>query len=477
MDVQLPDGRVLQGVPEGTTKAQLAAKLQANGMAVPKAWMEPTAPARPMVQTPLGAMPRVPPEQLRREIETDPRMKKIADVALGFLPITAGAGAAKALGFTEPKGPLDAIAGLLGRFKKPMEPATAALSGHVKEAVETGYKVSPEVARVGGLPEVVSAIGDPAKVAQSLSLRNQENTNALVRKALGLPSDAYLTPDVLNAVRKRESAPYKEIVDALGDRVPLGARYLKKVDMIRGRIDNALKDFPDVVKNVDIDGLIAGMKGVEREGERYASANGILEAIRSLRAQSGRNLHMMAAPEKQALGVAQKEAANALEWLMEDTLKKSGQEGLATAFRAARQKIAQTYDVEAALNASTGNVSARYLGQLFDKGKPLSGELKTIAQTAQRFPQVMKSADGMGDVPMFTPWDARLAAIEAEKMGHLGGLSAFLMARPAARALVGTEAFQRRLAGTAPAPTVSPAGQLMIQLGLQTQPQRDEGQP
>lgn len=36
MDVQLPDGRLLKGVPDGTTKAQLSEKLSSNGIALPK---------------------------------------------------------------------------------------------------------------------------------------------------------------------------------------------------------------------------------------------------------------------------------------------------------------------------------------------------------------------------------------------------------------------------------------------------------
>lgn len=43
MDVQLPDGTILRGVPEGTTKAQIVDKLKANGRAVPAEWLE--APA------------------------------------------------------------------------------------------------------------------------------------------------------------------------------------------------------------------------------------------------------------------------------------------------------------------------------------------------------------------------------------------------------------------------------------------------
>lgn len=53
MDVRLPDGTVIQGVPDGTTKAQLAAKLKANGMAVPDDWMPEAQKAAPKMQ-PVG---------------------------------------------------------------------------------------------------------------------------------------------------------------------------------------------------------------------------------------------------------------------------------------------------------------------------------------------------------------------------------------------------------------------------------------
>jgi hypothetical protein len=43
MDVQLPDGTIVQNIPDGTSKADLVAKLQANGMQVPSAWLTPPA--------------------------------------------------------------------------------------------------------------------------------------------------------------------------------------------------------------------------------------------------------------------------------------------------------------------------------------------------------------------------------------------------------------------------------------------------
>ena len=41
MDVKLPDGTIIQNVPDGTTKADLVAKLKSNGMAVPSEWLAP----------------------------------------------------------------------------------------------------------------------------------------------------------------------------------------------------------------------------------------------------------------------------------------------------------------------------------------------------------------------------------------------------------------------------------------------------
>jgi hypothetical protein len=44
MDVQLPDGTLVKGVPDGTSKLELATKLKANGKSVPDSWLQPAAP-------------------------------------------------------------------------------------------------------------------------------------------------------------------------------------------------------------------------------------------------------------------------------------------------------------------------------------------------------------------------------------------------------------------------------------------------
>lgn len=51
MDVRLPDGTIIKNVPDGTTKADLVAKLQNNGMAVPSEWLQAAPQSQPVQET------------------------------------------------------------------------------------------------------------------------------------------------------------------------------------------------------------------------------------------------------------------------------------------------------------------------------------------------------------------------------------------------------------------------------------------
>lgn len=66
MDVRLPDGTIIQNVPDGTTKADLVAKLKGNGMAVPAEWLQADAPKAPEKSTTeqIGGALREVPRQL-----------------------------------------------------------------------------------------------------------------------------------------------------------------------------------------------------------------------------------------------------------------------------------------------------------------------------------------------------------------------------------------------------------------------------
>lgn len=55
MDVTLPDGTVIKGVPDGTSKAQLAEKLKSKGYNVPDSWLQPSRMSPAELQNKLRA--------------------------------------------------------------------------------------------------------------------------------------------------------------------------------------------------------------------------------------------------------------------------------------------------------------------------------------------------------------------------------------------------------------------------------------
>lgn len=117
MDVRLPDGTIIKGVPDGMTQAQLAEKLQRNGMAVPAEWLAPKSePAAVQAGKALNSIPRQlgltaryaleGPAQLA-QIATEPIRRLVTDPLLGVKtkPLSEQAsGLADLLGLPSPEG-------------------------------------------------------------------------------------------------------------------------------------------------------------------------------------------------------------------------------------------------------------------------------------------------------------------------------------------------------------------------------------
>ena len=83
MDVRLPDGRVIRGVPEGTSKAGLTAKLRANGL----------LPAEQVDNGPVmasaTATPQPADESVRPELDSQigPVEKSLISLGRGFVDV------------------------------------------------------------------------------------------------------------------------------------------------------------------------------------------------------------------------------------------------------------------------------------------------------------------------------------------------------------------------------------------------------
>jgi hypothetical protein len=102
--------------------------------------------------------------------------------------------------------------------------------------------------------------------------------------------------------------------------------------------------------------------------------------------------------------------------------------------------IAKTYSVQKGLNSETGSVSAQALAKQLEKGKPLSGELLTVAKMGSAFPKATQSLKetpkAISPLDWFAGGGASIAT--SNPLPMLG-----LLARPAARSYLLSPAAQR----------------------------------
>ena len=449
MDVRLPDGTIIQNVPEGTTKAQLVEKLKANGYdvsgfsqeapvasapassrvsswanqaiaGVPDAILNaPTnvmnlakagfgTAATAMGRPDLAPEPTPAPNYLTKLFEkgglinpaldpttTGGRLAKAGVQGLTLGPIApaqsikqaalnsgiSGASSVVGQGVTEATGSPEAgIAATMATV-----PGLSAASNAVRQsslqtknrnsmkdetlnnAREEGYVVPPSAAGGNWFTRRLESIGGKAALGQEATVRNQEVTNKIARREVGLPEDQPISVGALNQRRDVLAAPYKEVA-ALNKQA---AKDLEELKQVRHDANNQYR-FYDV--------------------------------------------H----PDPKVLAEAERLSARAelLEKQLEAAAKKAMKPQLIKELREARQAIAKTYDVERALNVATGDVSAAVLGRAVDKGKPLSGGLATAGEFQQAFPAYARDGER---VP--TPGVSKSEAIFGTLLG-LGGYGA-----------------------------------------------------
>jgi len=347
---------------------------------------------------------------------TDTQGQRAANVTIG-----AGLGAA---GQAAGNRIAQAIGTKLG--SRAAEAAGRAEAGSVRDqtiraAQQAGYVLPPSTSNPSALNRGVEQLGGKIATQQQASLRNQEVTNNLARRALGLPENTPLSPEALQAVRQEASQVYRQIGQA-GEIVP-DARYLDDLAGLEQSIAKIANDFPDlnIGSRPEIRQLIDGLL-VDR-----FSAQGALELTRTLRAEASglfRQAGMGSGnPGARALAQATRDAADTVEEQIMRHLRANGGEQVADAFNAARRRIAIAHTVEDALIEGTGDVMARRLASDLGRGKPLSGELEVAARFAQAFPKATQRLDS-----------SPVSLVNAGMTGAIGGGAAIATGNPLALA-------------------------------------------
>ncbi len=336
------------------------------------------------------------------------------------------------------------------------DPTAMVKAQTLNEAQKAGYVVPPSSSNPTALNKALEGASGKIQTAQQAAVRNQTVTNKLARQAVGLANDAPLTPESLKGLRATAGEVYQQVAGA--GRIAADGQYLDDLAQLGKGVDEIAKDFPEanVGAREQIDKLVNSML---RDSFDASSA---LKYLRQLRADAAGNLASAARnpdPAKQALGMAQREAASTLEDLIGRHLTQQGQPELAQSFEQARRLIAVSHTVENALNEATGNVSAAKLATQL-KGKSYGGELQVAAKFAQAFPKAAKEVNE--SMPGISPLDYYASIGGSALLGspHLLALPALRMAiREALLSPFGQKAAVQsaQAAGTAPATIGVPA--------------------
>lgn len=311
------------------------------------------------------------------------------------------------------------------------------------QARKAGYVVPPASVKPSVGNVALESVGGKAAVQQLASGRNQEVTNALAARSVGLSENQPLTPSALREIRNKAGDVYKAIKTA--GRIVPDEQYFEDLAALRQSTAQIAKDFPDanIGSASEIDDLVKSL------AQGSFDSKSAIEYIKQLRKAATGHLSgaNAADPAKQSLGMAQRDAAAALEEMVGRHLQQSGNPQLAKQFDEARRLIAKTYTVEGALE-TTGNVNASKLAALLRKGKPLSPELEQAARFAGAFPKAAAIPERSGS-PGVSALDAAMTAGGAVALPVIGqspiGALAYPAARYGARNLALSRALQRGL--------------------------------
>lgn len=319
------------------------------------------------------------------------------------------------------------------------------------QANKNGFVVPPVDLSPGAGIQALSGFSGKVKTAQVASARNQTVSNSLARKALGLGDDVDLNVGTLEGIRRTAAQAYAPVAGS-GIVTP-GASFSQALDDAVKPFMSQSKSFPGM-KVPEVVNDIAALRSPQFD------AGDALNAIRTMREGADKAYR---AGEAQS-GKAYRQAAAALEDALESHLQGLGQPGadILRGFRDARQQIAKSWTVQNALNPATGNVNAIKLAADLAKNKPLSGELRTVAEFGQAFP---KAAQSLKEAPGATsPLDWIPATLTAISTGNPLPMAA-VGARPAARNLLLSQWQQQRALQTAGTKSVLPEGAGAATLG------------
>lgn len=281
----------------------------------------------------------------------------------------------------------------------------------LKDAQQHGFVVEPSQVRQP--TSKLETIAGKAAIAQGAVEKNQGITNRLAAQSIGLPPDTALSPAILKTLKDRAMQPYKDVDAAFAQlkqsgQLPYFPRYHSQ---------SLMEEYIEAGQEA---------KALWKSYSRTTDIN-VLKAAKTADKTTDsifKDIEMV---------------ANA-----------SGNQQLGHQVKAAKQLYARINDVETAMNVGTGNVSMPVLARMYDQGKPLTGDLKTVAKFSNAFPRAAREIESVppsGVSGTDAAMSATLGLGGAAASGSPAGLAAAglpLLRNPAKRHLL-SEKYQEML--------------------------------
>lgn len=253
----------------------------------------------------------------------------------------------------------------------------------LQDSQEAGYVVPPSTTNPTVTNKFLESIGGKIATQQDASIANQDITNSLAKRSLGIPEDVQLTKETLNDLRKTAGPAYDAVKNS--GMMQADQKYKDMLNSIADKYQGAAKSFPGLA-NDDIGNLVSSLDQPAFDAGHAIDATSILRDKASKAYAAG----------DKSLGNAYRTASNGLEDLIERNLPNGT--SLLDDFRNARKTIAKSYSVEKALNTTTGNVNAQQLASQLNKGRPLDTDLATAGRFGLAFPKAAAPVNDSGSV-------------------------------------------------------------------------------
>lgn len=258
----------------------------------------------------------------------------------------------------------------------------------IRQAQQEGFLTTPGSVTPSAQNVLLERIAGKTRTQQEAAVQNQQATDRLARRAVGIGENDPLTRANMQQIRTQEYQRGYAPLNQIGT-IQTDPQFDTALNNVLAAYTGPGRSFPGAIPQP-----VQDLVNNYRVGQ-FNSADAV-GATRTLRDAARANISR----GDNELGLAQRAISNALEDQIERQLAQSGNpnaQAMLSQFRASRQRMAVSHAVEDAIVEGGGSVNARQLANdLQTRGKYFSGDLDLIARFANIARPVMVPPGTMG---------------------------------------------------------------------------------